>query len=206
MIENEKMGTENNKAKANYYYREIGSQKTGYLTDVPEDRYDDRREAMTAYFLTSKDYPNNIVRIYWVTSLDEEGMPDNKEGFYAVSVEEDRPCSAKKPQDTKSDEDRKAKIRDQLNKMKQQLDSIGDEIFDDGVDAGDRKQNQRFSMSVWTIKNVGLILSEIEIPGVESEVLNALWKKCWKNRDPFYPECKLWHHMEYIEALKEIIG
>ena len=84
--------------------------------------------------------------------------------------------------------------------------SIGDEIFDDGVDAGDYEQNQRFSMSVWTIKNVGHVLSGIEIPGVASEVLNALWKKCWKNRDPFYPECKLWHHMEYIKALKEIIG
>ena len=206
MIENEKMGTENNNAKANYYCCEIGSQKSGYLTDVPEDRYDDRREAMTAYFLTSKDCPNNIVRIYWVTPLDEEGLPDNKEGFYAVSIGEVRSCSAKKPQDTKSDEDRKAKIRDQLNTLEQRLDSIGDEIFDDGVDAGDYEQNQRFSMSVWTIKNVGHVLSGIEIPGVKSEVLNALWKKCWKNRDPFYPECKLWHHMEYIKAIKEIIG
>ena len=206
MFENKKKSTENNNAAANYYYYEIGTQKTGYLTDVPGDCYDDRRKAMTAYFLTSKDYPDNIVSIYWVTPLDEEGMPDNQGGFYVVRIGEDRPCSAKKLQDTKSDEDRKAKILDQLNTMEQQLDKIGDEIFDDGADAGDYEQNQRFSMSVWTIKNVGHVLSGIEIPGVASEVLNDLWKKCWKDWDSFYPECKLWHHMEYIKALKEIIG
>ena len=206
MVVNVNMNTDNNASKANFSYEEISSHRTGYLTDIPEDRYDNLREAMVAFFLASKNCPDNIVSICRVTPLDEEGMPEKSDSFFIVRVGEDRPCTAKKLPGTKTDGERKAEIVDQLNTTEQQLDSIGDEIFDDGTDAGDYEQNQRFSLSVRTIKKAGRILAGIDIPGVESEVLNTLWKKCWKDWDPFYPECMLWHHKEYIKALREIIG
>lgn len=96
-------------------------------------------------------------------------------------------------------------ISRRLDELEKKLDTVTEDIFDDGRDSGDQQQNGRFARELRKIEDIGCSLAGMSIPGKTDEELDRLWVSCWNGKNHF-PEDKYNHHRRYIKALRTIIS